>query len=68
MDGGPIIRFTNRQFANASFPGNAELIGYCNDDRPIVAYRKDSVKFVKSTEPCKTVEDEGLQKDTKEVV
>ncbi|KAG9252886.1 uncharacterized protein F5Z01DRAFT_189878 [Emericellopsis atlantica] len=45
IDGGPIVRFTNR-FINCQFPSNMELLGHCNDDRPIVAYRKDSIRFI----------------------
>lgn len=45
VEGGPIIHFTN-SFEAGSLPDNSELLGYCNDDRPIVAYRKDSIRFI----------------------
>lgn len=45
VEGGPIVRFTNRSIEH-SIPGNSELVGYCNNDRPIVAYRKDSIRFI----------------------
>lgn len=31
-------------------PRNAELLGFCNDDRPIVAYHKDSIRFISESE------------------
>ncbi len=44
VDGGPIVRFTNSQISN--IPENAELLGRCDSNRPIVAYRKDSIRFI----------------------
>ncbi|KAL6849058.1 hypothetical protein ACO1O0_008588 [Amphichorda felina] len=48
VDGGPIVRF-NKRFANA-LPENMELLGYCNSDRPIVAYQKDSIRFISDSD------------------
>lgn len=31
---------------DGSLPRNSEVLGYCNDDRPIVAYRKDAIRFI----------------------
>lgn len=31
---------------DGSLPQNSEVLGYCNDDRPIVAYRKDAIRFI----------------------
>lgn len=45
VEGGPIIHFTN-SFVAGNLPANSQLLGYCNDDRPIVAYRKDSIRFI----------------------
>ena len=44
VDGGPIVRFTNGQISN--LPESAELLGRCESNRPIVAYRKDSIRFI----------------------
>lgn len=49
VEGGPIVRFNSR-FAGASFPDNSELLGYCSDDRPIVAYSKDTIRFIRDPE------------------
>lgn len=49
-----------------------ELLGYCNSDRPIVAYRKDSIRFLtdgdKSLGPKRADEDEKAEKKAREVV
>ena len=44
VDGGPIVRFTNGQISD--LPESAELLGRCESNRPIVAYRKDSIRFI----------------------
>jgi hypothetical protein len=44
VNGGPIVRFTNGQISN--LPESAELLGRCESNRPIVAYRKDSIRFI----------------------
>ncbi|CAI6014165.1 unnamed protein product [Clonostachys chloroleuca] len=49
VEGGPIVRFSNR-FGKDMLPRNAELLGFCNDDRPIVAYHKDSIRFISESE------------------
>lgn len=71
VEGGPIVRFNSR-FANTNFRGNMELLGYCNSDRPIVAYRKDSIRFLTDTEkglcPKRTDEDEKNEEKVREVV
>lgn len=71
VEGGPIVRFNSR-FANASFRGNMELLGYCNTDRPIVAYRKDSIKFLTDNDkglcPKRVGEDEKDEEKVREVV
>ena len=48
VGGGPIVRF-NKRFAN-TLPENMELLGYCNSDRPIVAYQKDSIRFISDSD------------------
>lgn len=71
VEGGPIVRFNSR-FANSNFRGNMELLGYCNSDRPIVAYRKDSIRFISDSDKglCskRMDEDEKAEKKPREDV
>lgn len=30
-----------------------ELLGYCNSDRPIVTYRKDTIRFISDSDKSK---------------
>jgi hypothetical protein len=63
VEGGPIVRFTNRSIEH-SIPANSELVGYCNNDRPIVAYRKDSIRFIGGIPGSdKTIKDLGHDDD-----
>lgn len=47
VDGGPIVRFQSG--STLSFDENAEVLGYCDGERPLVAYRKDSIQFITDT-------------------
>lgn len=50
VEGGPIVRF-NSSVANTPLLGdNMELLGYCNGDRPIVAYPKDATRFISESD------------------
>ena len=51
VDGGPIVRF-NKRLGN-TLPEHMELLGYCNSDRPIVAYHKDSIRFISDSDEAK---------------
>lgn len=62
VEGGPIVRFINPQ-AN-SVPSHAEILGYCDDSRPIVAYRKGVVTFVSESDAAAT--EDGRSAVTKE--
>lgn len=44
IDGGPIVRFTSSQTDN--FSTNGEILGLCQIGRPIVVYRKNSIRFI----------------------
>ncbi|KAL2203186.1 hypothetical protein CC79DRAFT_1373332 [Sarocladium strictum] len=44
VEGGPIVRFA--QPFTQPLPDHAELLGSCEDDRPLIAYRKDSLRFL----------------------
>lgn len=44
IEGGPIVRFA-KPFTQP-LPDHADLLGSCEDDRPLVAYRKDSLRFL----------------------
>jgi hypothetical protein len=46
VEGGPIVRFTNSSAGSLPRHNNAELLGYCSSNRPIIAYRKDSIQFL----------------------
>jgi hypothetical protein len=46
VEGGPIVRFTNNFAGSLPKHDNAELLGYCSSNRPIVAYRKNSIQFL----------------------
>lgn len=59
VEGGPIVRFTNR-YIEGPLPGSSELIGYCNNDRPIVAYRKDSIRFIGGSSANGDDDDDGV--------
>lgn len=61
VDGGPIVRFRNSQLAN--LPDNAELLGRCDSNRPIVAYRKDSIRFI--TDSDDDEKEKGPAKETR---
>ncbi|KFH41522.1 hypothetical protein ACRE_077560 [Hapsidospora chrysogenum ATCC 11550] len=50
VQGGPIVRF-NSSVKNTSLLGdNMELLGYCDGDRPIVAYRNDVIRFISGSD------------------
>ncbi|KAK0385300.1 hypothetical protein NLU13_7776 [Sarocladium strictum] len=44
IEGGPIVRFA--QPFTQPLPDHADLLGSCEDNRPLVAYRKDSLRFL----------------------
>jgi hypothetical protein len=46
--GGPIVRFA--QPLTHPLPDHAEFLGSCEDSRPLVAYRKDSLRFLSLSE------------------
>lgn len=48
IEGGPIVRFSSSQTAN--FGANGEILGLCEAGRPIVAYKKDSIRFITDEE------------------
>lgn len=66
VEGGPIVRFTTR-FASAKFPENMELLGFCNNDRPIVAYRKDSIRFLSDSDQVTVKGKEGESEKAKDM-
>ncbi|KND91836.1 hypothetical protein TOPH_03306 [Tolypocladium ophioglossoides CBS 100239] len=62
IEGGPIVRFTN-PLPN-SIPSHAEILGYCDDSRPIAAYRKGVITFVSKSDAAAT--EDGRMTATKE--
>ncbi|KAK7424620.1 hypothetical protein QQZ08_008503 [Neonectria magnoliae] len=44
IDGGPIIRFTNS--VPDPLPNHAQVLGYCEDSRPIVICRRDAIQLM----------------------
>lgn len=53
VDGGPIIRFT--QTTPRCLDDNSDILGYCDGNRPIVAFRKDSIQFLTSAQHVEEV-------------
>ncbi|KFA63096.1 hypothetical protein S40285_05911 [Stachybotrys chlorohalonatus IBT 40285] len=53
VQGGPIVKFM--QAPSGPLPSNAELIGFC-DNRPLVAYRKDSIRFLSASDLESSIE------------
>ncbi|KAI5461772.1 hypothetical protein BGZ63DRAFT_487772 [Mariannaea sp. PMI_226] len=49
MDGGPIIRFTDA--VPEPMPEHTQLLGYCQNSRPIVICYRDSVHFMMNSPP-----------------
>jgi hypothetical protein len=64
VEGGPIVRFNQPQ--DAKMPDNTELLGYCDSNRPIVAYRKDSIRLFTDAEKPATTGEPSLRKTEKE--
>ncbi|KAI9154804.1 hypothetical protein HJFPF1_07361 [Paramyrothecium foliicola] len=49
VEGGPIVKFLRPP--QGPLPSNAELLGHCGDDnRPLIAYRKNSIRFLSGSE------------------
>lgn len=46
VDGGPIVRFSGPVPLNLNSDVGAELLGYCDGTRPVIAYQKGSIQFV----------------------
>lgn len=44
IDGGPIIRFTNS--VPDPLPNHTQVLGYCEDSRPIVICRRDAIQLM----------------------
>ncbi|POR39766.1 Uncharacterized protein TPAR_00050 [Tolypocladium paradoxum] len=62
VEGGPIVRFIN-PLPNST-PNHAEILGYCDNNRPIVAYRKGVIAFVSESDAAAT--EDGRSTATKE--
>ncbi|PHH59409.1 hypothetical protein CDD81_3219 [Ophiocordyceps australis] len=45
IDGGPIVRFTE-PLDDGSAPKHGELLGYCDEKKPIVAYRQGEINLM----------------------
>ncbi|KAL7918672.1 hypothetical protein ACQKWADRAFT_323583 [Trichoderma austrokoningii] len=61
VDGGPIVRFNGPISVNLSSDGGAELLGYCDGTRPVIAYQKGSVQFVPAPSKGKEREQNDAQ-------
>lgn len=62
MDGGPIVRFSGPIPLNLSSDGGgAELLGYHDGTRPVIAYQKGSIQFVPATSNGKAHEQNRSQ-------
>ena len=48
VEGGPIVRFTHP--FSQPLPEHADLLGACENNRPLVAYKRDSIRFLSTTE------------------
>jgi hypothetical protein len=62
VDGGPIIRFSGPISLNLDFDvGGAELLGYYDNTRPVIAYQKGSIQFIPVPSKGKAVEQNDPQ-------
>lgn len=62
MDGGPIVRFSGPIPLNLnSDDGGAELLGYYDGTRPVMAYQKGSIQFLPAPSKGKAREQNDLQ-------
>lgn len=62
MDGGPIVRFSGPIPLNLSSDGGgAELLGYHDGTRPVIAYQKGSIQFVPAPSKGKAHEQNRVQ-------
>ncbi|KAK5994103.1 hypothetical protein PT974_07543 [Cladobotryum mycophilum] len=48
IDGGPIVRFNTA--SPVGFDPNCEVLGYSDGNRPLVAYQKDSIRFISAAQ------------------
>lgn len=60
IEGGPIVRFNS---PHNELPKHSELLGYCDNNRPIVAYRKDSIRFINDVEKQEGVAESSRRED-----
>lgn len=58
IEGGPIVRFA--QPFTQRLPACAELLGSNEENRPLVAYRKDSLRFLTQFDTNESTEGDNL--------
>lgn len=67
VDGGPIVRFSGPVPLNLnSDGGGAELLGYHDGTRPVIAYQKGSIQFVPAPSKGKAREQNEPQRPDEE--
>ncbi|UKZ70957.1 uncharacterized protein TrAtP1_011925 [Trichoderma atroviride] len=66
VDGGPIVRFSAPIPLNLDSDGGAELLGYFDGTRPVIAYQKGSIQFVPAPSKGKAPEQNDPQQPEEE--
>lgn len=66
VEGGPIVKFLRPP--QGPLPESAQLIGHSNDNRPLIAYRKNSIRFLSGSEMEPEEDPEKAESSPKKIV
>lgn len=59
VEGGPIVRFPTASVID--YGPHMDLLGYSNGERPMVAYRKNSIQFIADNKEAAAVHTEQVE-------